>query len=95
MPCTAIAHASCAIDHTRGVFNSHYSKRWPNCGSVAPERSSSINRISLVINFLQAAAAAYVLGQPDILTAAQNGDVALVFFHLVVNADDVNKRDDW
>jgi hypothetical protein len=48
-----------------------------------------------VINFLQAAAAAYVFGRPDILTAAQNGDSALVFFHLVVNSDDVNKRDDW
>ena len=46
-----------------------------------------------VYSCVQAAAAARVAGEPDILKSAEDGDGVLVLCHLISDAEGVNKRD--
>ena len=48
----------------------------------------------LLIPCLQTAAAALVAGQPDIFSAADSGDRALVLRHLIADSDSVNKKEE-
>ena len=41
----------------------------------------------------QAAAAARIVGQPDIITAAGNGNLSLVEDHVLADESSVNKKD--
>ena len=45
-----------------------------------------------VHSYMQAAAAARVAGERDILDSAGNGDGVLVLCHVIADADAVNKR---
>ena len=50
--------------------------------------------IALFIPCLQSAAALVVAGQPDILSAADNGHRSLVLCHLIADSDSVNKKNE-
>jgi hypothetical protein len=79
------------------AFDALFSKRWLIFGHVSPNHISSNNRAHSsprsLSKTLQAAAAARVAGQPDILTAAKNGHSTLVYSHVVVDAECVNNCD--
>jgi hypothetical protein len=47
-----------------------------------------------LLYFFQAAATVRIAGRSSISTAAQEGDVALVFYHLTANAAAVGMKDD-
>ena len=55
---------------------------------------SSMKLNSLFIPCLQSAAAVVVAGQPDILSAADNGHRSLVLCHLIADSDSVNKKNE-
>lgn len=83
-----------AVDSHALAVDSHCSKRWLIFGCVAPHHCSFIKLIALFIPCLQAAAADLLAAQPDILSAAENGDYALVLCHLIADSDSVNKKEE-
>ena len=73
------------------MFNAYCSTHWLSFRSAAHNRSRCIiNRVTLFIPCLQAAAAARIVGMPDIVDAAGSSDGELVFCHLVVDCKRVN-----
>ena len=58
----------------------------------SPNCSRFINRLVLFILCLQAAAAARIIGQPDVFAAAGSSNGALLYLHLVADPDCVNVK---
>jgi hypothetical protein len=72
------------------VFNACCSTHWQSFRSAADSRSRCSNPVTLFIPFVQAAAAARIVGMPDIVDAAGRSDGTLVYCHLVVDCHRVN-----
>ena len=92
MLCTALLLPllACAVCLTRAAANAGWFSG-PLLRIAAAASSAYFTRRGLH-SCAQAAAAARVAGEPDIVNLAENGDGILVLCHVIADADGVNER---